>query len=383
VTRMRPRSRSSPRRERRLGPLFALVAASAGAVVLGGASAASPIEVSVARDAGAVGGEPDAKGISISSRSSRSEDAAIACPHRRGTVCPWYSARSPFNTKIGTGATTDPNSEVMVQRMAESGDFTVAVKRWSVPVYYARSGTKRYNVRMSGSGLTAYRVPIPPNAWPSAPFPPDETDGAMMVVDRKTRCEYDFWEARKQGDGSWTARGVNRIRTISDGIYDHGASARGSGFALGAGLIRPEELKAGAIRHALVFSLPSQYVKGGGPVPPATESDGQSGLEGAIPEGARVQLAQSFDVKTLEHPWQRTIARALQLYGMYLADRGGGGVGLVAQNPQSYRRNPYPWGDRNYVYLPTKLISFMRILKLPPQYRPAIALQPSRCGVIR
>ena len=149
------------------------------------------------------------------------------------------------------------------------------------------------------------------------------------------------------------------------------------------GLIRPEELKAGAIRHALVFSLPSQYVKGGGPVPPATESDGQSGLEGAIPEGARVQLAPSFDVKTLEHPWQRTIARALQVYGMYLADRGGGGVGLVAQNPQSYRRNPYSWGDRNYVYLPTKLISFMRILKLPPQYRPAIALQPSRCGVIR
>jgi hypothetical protein len=318
----------------------------------------------------------------LSMPSIRAAEAARCAPRPR-TVCRWYSARSPFNTKINARGAIDLNSTAMVQRMIEAGALSVAIKRWSVPVYYARSGTKRYRVRMSASGLTAYGVPIPASARPSAPFPPESTDGAMMVVDRRTACEYDFWEARKQSDGSWTAKGVNRTKISSDGIYDHGASARGSGFALGAGLIRPEELKAGAIKHALVFSLPSEYVKGGGPVRPATESDGQSALEGAIPEGARVQLAPSFDVKTLNHSWERTIARALQAYGMYLADRGGGGVGLVAQNPQSYSRNPYPWGDRNYVYLPTKLISSMRVLKLPPQYKPTIQIRPSRCGAIR
>jgi hypothetical protein len=296
----------------------------------------------------------------------------------------WYSEESPFNTPIPAHPVIDPESAQMAQRMTESlGAFEVAVKRWSVPVYYADSTTKRYNVPMTDSGLTAFGVPIPPNALPSAPFPPEQTDGAMTVFDTSTNCEYDFWEARKQDDDSWTARGVNRIRADSDGIYVRGASARGSGFALGAGLIRPEELRAGAIRHALVFSLPSEYVKGGGPVPPATESDGRSTLEGAIPEGARVQLAPGFDVNTLKYRWQRTIARALQLYGMYLADRGGGGVGLVAQNPQSYAHNPYGWGDKNYVYLPSKLVSYMRVLKLPQQSRRAIRILPSPCAVIR
>jgi hypothetical protein len=176
---------------------------------------------------------------------------------------------------------------------------------------------------------------------------------------------------------------VSRLTTDSNGIYRRGASARGSGFALGAGLIRPEELKAGAIKHALVFSLPSAYVKAGGPVHPATESDGQSTLEGAIPEGARVQLASSFNVEALTQPWERTIARALKTYGMYLADRGGGGVGLVAQNPQSYSRNPYSWGNGDYVYLPPKLISSMRVLKLPPQHLTKSRVLASRCGVIR
>ncbi len=364
-----------------LRPTLGLAATLVAAVLLVSGVAASPVAVSVPRPTGVL---PDKGGLKApsTSQSSRTHKAAT-CPPGRAKACRWYVDSSPFNTKIGAHPAIDPNSNLMVQRMTESGGFPLAVKRWSVPVYYAGAGTKRYNVRMSGSGLTAYRVPIPANALPSAPFPPEETDGAMMIVNRKTGCEYDFWEARKHADGSWTARGVNRIRTGTDGIYDRGASARGSGFALGAGLIRPEELKAGAIRHALVFSLPSEYVKGGGPVLPATESDGQSALEGAIPEGARVQLAPSFDVKTLERPWERTIARALQVYGMYLADRGGGGVGLVAQNPQSYPRNPYHWGDRNYVYLPSKLISSMRVLKLPPQYKPAIRLLPSRCGVIR
>jgi hypothetical protein len=327
---------------------------------------------------------------STGARSPTARDSATVtneCP-RGGKavsrVCRWYLAKSPFNTQIPTGAPADPASALMVQRMTESlGSFFISVKRWSVPVYYAGTNTKRYNVRMTESALTAYQVPIPAGARPSAPFPPEETDGAMVVFDPTRGCEYDFWEASKQPDGSWKARGVSRIETNSGGIYRRGASARGSGFALGAGLIRPEEVEAGAIKHALVFSLPSDDVKGGGPVRPASESDGASTLDGAIPEGARVQLDPSFDVSTLGHRWQRTIARALQRYGMYLSDRGGGGVGLVAQNPQSYAHNPYPWGNQDYAYLPSELISRLRVLQLPPQFTPGISIVRSRCGVIR
>lgn len=313
---------------------------------------------------------------------------ASSCPHDGAAVspsCRWYSPRSPFNTPIPAGAAVDPRSNQMVQLMTKSlGSFVIAVKRWSVPVYYAGTDAKRYDIRMTESGLTAYGVPIPANARPSAPFPPADTDGAMAVFDPSTGCEYDFWKARKLRSGLWSAALVNRIETASNGGYPRGASARGSGFALGAGLIRPEELDSGVISHALIFNLDAKYVKGGGPVYPATESDGESTVPGALPEGARVQLDPSFNVSTLKYRWQRTIARALQRYGMYLGDRGGGGVGLVAQNPQSYSGNPpYPWGDSVYAYLPSGLVSHMRVLTLPPQFTPRIKFLPSRCGVIR
>jgi hypothetical protein len=315
-----------------------------------------------------------------------SRPVASLCPNGGKAVspfCRWYLADSPFNMPIPAHATIDRESQSMTRRMTESlGAFVISVKRWSVPVYYAGTTTRRYDVRMTESGLTAYRVPIPLDARPSAPFPPQNTDGGMAVLDPSTGCEYDFWKARRLGR-SWNARGVNRLRVDSSGIFKRGDSARGSGFALAAGLIRPEELAAGVIRHALVFTLPAPYVKGGGPVPPATESDGDSILPGALPEGARVQLDPAFDVSSLANRWERIIARALQRYGMYLSDRGGGGVGLTAQNPQSYRDNPYPWGDETYAYLPSMLISHMRVLALPRQFKPNVQILPSRCGRIR
>jgi hypothetical protein len=316
-----------------------------------------------------------------------SRSFATVCPHAAKAAsprCRWYSPKSPFNRPIPAKAAVDPNSPLMVQRMVQSlGSLYVSVRRWSVPVYYAGPKTRRYTVPFAGSRLRAYGVPIPNDARPSAPFPPAHTDGQMLVFNPHTGCEYDFLNARRRASGAWTAVGVSRLTTNGAGLYPRGDSERGAGFALGAGLIRPEELKAGVMRHALVFVLPAQYVKGGGPVHPATESDGESSLPGALPEGARVQLDPSFDVSTLPHAWERTIARTLQVYGMYLADRGGGGVGLVAQNPQSYRRNPYPWGTATYVYLPSDLVSHMRVIQLPRQFAPNVTILPSRCGAIR
>lgn len=347
------------------------------------AAAAITLTVVIVSIDGSTSGAPVSPGLGISVQPS----FALSCPHRGKEVsprCRWYSPKSPINTPIPAGAAVDRNSALMVQRMVQSlGSLYISVKRWSVPVYYAGPNTKRYVVRFTGSRLRAYGVPIPANARPSAPFPPAHTDGQMLVFNPRNGCEYDFLDARRVAGGGWTTSGVSRIRTNSNGIYRRGDSERGGGFALGAGLIRPEELKAGAIKHALVFVLPAQFVKGGGPVRPASESDGQSSLPGALPEGAHVQLDPSFNISTLPYGWERTIARTLQVYGMYLADRGDGGVGLVAQNPQSYRHNPYPWGRSTYVYLSSDLVSHMRVLQLPRQFAPNVKILPSRCGSIR
>lgn len=218
-------------------------------------------------------------------------------------------------------------------------------------------------------------VPIPDHA---APDP--AADGHMVIIDPGTGCEYDFWQAKKKRNGRWRASWGNSLRIDGDGIFPKGLSARGSGFALPAGMIFPEELVAGHIDHALQFSY--NYPKRGGPVVPATESDGTSRRNDAIPEGARLRLDPGLDLDGLGlATYERVIAEALQKYGMFLADHGGG-VELQAVHPMSYSGNPYGGvlPDRKYVYLRRIPLDRLQVLKLPPQTDPDEDLVPSGCG---
>jgi hypothetical protein len=136
-------------------------------------------------------------------------------------------------------------------------------------------------------------------------------------------------------------------------------------------------LQAGEIDHALAFMYP--YTRSGGPVLPATESDGKTESPAAIPEGARLQLDPSLDLsRAALAPYERTIARALQRYGMYLIDSGGG-VAMRAQHPQS-TSTPYPWGDRTYVQLPAWLLEHMRVLTVGAQLPARYEVVPNACA---
>jgi hypothetical protein len=190
----------------------------------------------------------------------------------------------------------------------------------------------------------------------------------MAVLNRANGCVYEFYQARKLADGRWAATWANS-KNERKGLatYSGGDSARASGFSAIAGLVRPDELRAGAIRHALTFAY--RNTRTGGPVPPATSGTGRSNDPDALPLGARLQLDPDFKVAQLPMRWQRVVARALQRYGMYLVDTGGD-AGLWAQSPLSYRRNPYPWPAADFVFLPPSVTRSLRVLKLPAQYRP-------------
>ena len=272
------------------------------------------------------------------------------CPGTRtavrgsGLKLPAYSATSPFNRAIPSDAVVADGSDASVQGLVSAsggGGFLVALQRWTVAVYYADSKTPKVKVPITASwaqGLKSITGLIP---VPSAAKPDPSTDGHMAVIDRAANCEYDFFNARYDESGKLVAGWENSIRLDGTGVFPRGLSARGSGFALLGGLIFPAELRSGEINHALVFSYPD--VKVGGPVRPATESDGQSTVATALPEGTLVRLDPSLDLSTLGlTPYERTIARALQAYGMYLADHGGNsGITLYAVNPLSYRGKPY------------------------------------------
>jgi hypothetical protein len=327
-------------------------------------------------------------------RPARSRPAAAGAGARQGKhgvgaqpVRRWFSDPSPLNTPIAAGAEVDPSSAAMVKALqadAETKRWSIGVKYYSVPIYYSGPGTKRYTVSLTASWR-------PRSALVDAPIPDDArpdpgSDGHMAVIDTKSGCFYEYFEARRVGSG-WQAKWANRGLMSGTGIQPKGYSTRDAGFVNFAGLIRPEELKAGVIDHALVFS--TMYTAPGGVVAPATSGTGvATAPSGALPlpEGAHVQLDPRLDLNSLGlEPWQKTIARALQVYGMYLVDTGS--LGLYAVNPLSFGTNPYSeiWGDGNYAFMPTSLVSRLRVLKLGPRFNPhpAAEVLPSPCGELR
>ena len=293
----------------------------------------------------------------------------------------FYSADSPFNQPIAPGAAVDANSQQMVQALVSGAarGFAISAKGWTTPLYYADASTPRTTFRLTaewGIAKTMTGVPVPANAQPDP-----EGDGHLTIVDRASGCEYDFWQARKQADGSWTASWGNATRMSGTGVFEGGWATTASGFSNLLGKMRPEDFAAGEIRHALVFAFP--YTKAGGPVLPATSSDGRSTVAGAIPEGARLQLDPNLNLDSLGlNSWQKTIARALQTYGMFLGDSGST-VGLSAINARSFTGVAYPWGDVDYPQLPTALLQHMRVLQLPQQYTPVGRLIPTGCATLQ
>jgi hypothetical protein len=275
-----------------------------------------------------------------------------------------FAESSPFESRIPRGARVDARSAAMVAgvaAVARERGFVVSMKSWTVSLYSATRSTPRYDVPLVGPwappGSVLKGVPIPRTAQPD----PKE-DGHLAVLDPLTGCEYDMWGAQRLADGRWVAKWGRRLSLFGSGVDPEGKSARAAGFALRAGLIFPQELVTGRIEHALVFNYP--HTRTGGPVPPATSSDGRSTRPDAIPEGARLQLDPSLDLSKLRlTKVERAIARALQVYGMYLADTGGA-VGLYAVHPHSYAHNPYPGPVPEYLPLSIP-VERLRVLQLP------------------
>jgi hypothetical protein len=302
--------------------------------------------------------------------------ASAAAPQPR-----LYSATSPLNVPIPKNARIDPRSRAMVSRMVadlKGGKWPVAAGEWTQPVYFVDGSTRRLAVRLTHEGYEnkrLYGVPIPDYARAS-----NDSDAALVVIDRSTGCEYDLIGAAKGADGEWTARFANALRIGGRGIYPYAESPRASGFANAAGVILADELASGHIDHALAFVM--QHTKAGGPVRPASGSDGWSHDPGAVPEGARVQLDPKLDLAKLGlDPWERTIARALQRYGMYLVDTGGV-LGLQAQHRFSTETG-YAWGDEVYGALPVVLAQHLRVLKLGPQFKTVYRFVPNPCATLR
>ena len=103
---------------------------------------------------------------------------------------------------------------------------------------------------------------------------------------------------------------------------DGWTSADAAGLSIYAGLARYEEVMAGAITHAIRFTLPCTADARVAPATHQAVPGSCSSKPPGPPMGLRVRLKASFDISGFD-PTVQIFLRAFKKYGLILADNGG------------------------------------------------------------
>jgi hypothetical protein len=158
----------------------------------------------------------------------------------------------------------------------------------------------------------------------------------LLVVQPATHRLFEMWKANLASGvltaGCLAVWDLGRVYGPSGRGTDC-ASADSSGMPITPLLFTADEVAAGEIPHAVRLSLPTDRIRPGVYLTPATHSTrAATGGPSALPLGARLRLRPDFPLETLT-PGARVVAKALQRYGMLLAE--GGPKALTARSDRS------------------------------------------------
>ncbi|HEY3446239.1 MAG TPA: hypothetical protein VGK67_07730 [Myxococcales bacterium] len=162
-------------------------------------------------------------------------------------------------------------------------------------------------------------------------------DCHLIVVQKSTHKLYEMWRANITGGRFYG--GCLAVWDMTRDYPDNGrgegcTSADAAGFPVTPLLFTADEVKAGSIDHAIRFILPNDRIQHYVYVHPATHSTGPtSGGSNAPPYGIHLRLRADYPLASLPNEGARVVARAMQRYGMFLAD--GGNIALTARSDRT------------------------------------------------
>src|SRR5438270_3347840 len=143
-------------------------------------------------------------------------------------------------------------------------------------------------------------------------------DRHALIVNRDTCTLYELYALAGSGS-SWTAGSGAIFPLGSDALRPSGwTSADAAGLPIFPGLVRWDEVQAGAITQAIRFTAQQTDQSF---LWPARHQAGTAANPSLPPMGARFRLKAGYDI-THFSPQARVILRALQHYGLILADNG-------------------------------------------------------------
>ena len=239
-----------------------------------------------------------------------------------------FPSSSLWNTDIST-APVDPNSANIINFIGSTvtlhpdfGAGTFHNQTIGIPYQVVDTATQpMVNVALGtfASESDPGAMPIPSNALIEGYPKPGNGDRHVLVLDRGGCWLYELYHASESKSGAWSAdSSAIWDMTINEQRPYTWTSADAAGLPIFVGLARYDEVAAGAINHALRYTVPSTQRAF---VAPASHWASTVTNPSAPPMGTRLRLKASFDISGFPADDQ-VILTALKKYGMILADNG-------------------------------------------------------------
>jgi len=226
-----------------------------------------------------------------------------------------------------SSASVDPNSSAIINYIGSSiglhADFGAGQYNGStigIPYTVVDSSQPLIPIDYQAYGDESDPGPMPiPLTAPIEGYPnPGSGDRHVLVLDKSNCFLYELYSSYPQS-AAWNADSGAVWDLLADEQRPYTwTSADAAGLPIFPGLIRYDEVAAGAIHHAIRFTLQNSSA---GFVPPASHFASTTSNANALPMGARLRLKSSFDVSSFSAANQ-VILNAMKKYGLILADNG-------------------------------------------------------------
>jgi hypothetical protein len=278
-----------------------------------------------------------------------------------------FPADNAWNTDISS-MPVDPNSDNIIAFIGASSqlhpDFGAGLYEGSkigIP-YQVVDTTTQPKVPIR---ILAYKtesdpgpMPVPPNALIEGYPNPGDGDRHVLVLDRYGCWLYELYRGFK-ARGTWKADSTAIWdMTINEQRPYTWTSADAAGLPIFPGLVRYDEVLAGAINHAIRVTVP---VTRQAFTPPASHWASSEASPNAPPMGMRMRLKASFDISGFP-PNDQVILTALKQYGVIVADNGG--AMFISGAPDER------WNNSELDQLKTLTASDFEVVLMGPVYTP-------------
>ena len=210
-----------------------------------------------------------------------------------------FPADNLWNQNIAS-APVDPNSDAIISFIGTTvplhpdfGSGLYAGQSIGIP-YIVESGSPlvKTDYKLYGDESDPGPMPIPSNA-PIEGYPkPGNGDRHVLVLDRDNCWLYELYDSHELKNDNWNAGSGAVWNLLADETRPYTwTSADAAGLPIFPGLARYDEVAAGAINHALRFTL--QYSEAAF-TPPASHWAANSTNQYAAPMGMRMRLKASL-----------------------------------------------------------------------------------------